>query len=180
MKYIKLFENWQRFNKKEEDSQEDREYRCKLGKLLDWEISDWRDDPEWIEDVIMIEDEWLDPEQAEYYLQRFIYMQDEEIDVDSQMMDGQVLNSWWMDGEYFTFITHDWPFTESDNLTHEEQAAINRLFIELEKDPILPEISTPDIIDFVIDSVRKSRISPDELTSIGFKNWFGLQRGRAN
>lgn len=181
MKYIKLFESWQWFNKKDDDKWEDREYRCTLAKLLDWEIPDWRIDPEWIEDVVMVDEEWVDPEQAEYYLERFIFMQGEEIDVDSQMIDGQVLNSWWMDGEYFTFITQDWPFTEfSETLNPEENKAFNRISSELEGDTESSEISTADVIDFVEWSVRQKRIDPRELTVTGFKNWLDLQRGWAN
>ena len=179
MKHIKLFESWQRFNKENTDDS-DREYTCTLDKLLSWEIPDWQQDWEWLEDVVMLGDDWMTEEEAEYYLERFIQVKDEEISIDSQIIDGQVLNSWWMDGEYFTFITHDWPFTDNGNLTPEEETALHKLFAQLEGHAILQSANTADIIDYVLHAVRKEKIDPAKLTTIGFKNWFGLQRGGIN
>jgi alpha-galactosidase/6-phospho-beta-glucosidase family protein len=184
MKYIKLWESWQRFNK----NTEDRKYRCTLEELFDWYLSkDWQtspeniEEPEWIEDYVSVNDDAIDSEESKYYIERFIFMKDEEIEVSSQMIDGIVFNSWWMDGERFTLIANDWPFVDShDHLTPEEDEAYARISSELKGDVGSSEISTGDFIDFVRTSVRQKRIDPRDLTSTGFRNWLDLQRGGAN
>lgn len=180
MKYIKLFESWQGFNKSREEDAE-REYTCSLDKLLTWAVGeDWNSDWEWMPDILMVDDDFPSEEECIGYLELLKRNRELEINVYSQMIDGQVDSSWVIGDTGFSLITFEWPFEDADSLDDLEEAVVQKLVDEIGEEG-LKRIGA-NIVD-LIDFVGWSSDRGEDLTGlspIGFKNWFELQRGRAN
>ena len=180
MKYIKLWETWQWLGKQEQE-EGDREYNCTVGELLDWAIGpDWREDSDLLFGELMVDNEWVDSASAIGYHRMLNRASDRKVLVESQEIDGQVDNSWSLDGVYFSLITWDWPFSnEGTSLTPDEEVAYLRLDRELEPEMESSGINRADIIDFVMEMTRRGQ-SAQELSVTGFKNWFRLKFAGSN
>jgi len=180
MKHIKLYETWQWLN--QEPDKDDREYSCTVGDLLDWAIGpDWLEDQDWMVDSLLIGDEPVDESDAIGYHELFKRASDQQIEVDSQQLGGQIDNSWQLGDLYFSLITDDWPFTDdSDNLTQAEEAIVVQIHQALKTDPIMQLASIVDIIDFVQLQTRGQGLDPKNLSATSFKNWYSLQRIGSN
>lgn len=180
MKYIKLFESWQGFNKSREEETE-KDYQVSLDKLLTWAVGpEWNSDWEWMPDILMVDDEFLDEGECIGYLELLKRNRELEISVYSQMIDGQVDSSWVIDDTRFSLITFEWPFEDADSLDDLEKAVVQKLVDEIGEDGFI-EIGANivDLIDFVSWSHGRGEDLAG-ITSTGFKNWFGLQRGGIN
>jgi len=180
MKYIKLFEHWQGFNK-EEDSEDEREYKVTVDKLLNWAVGPhWSEDQEWMLDILMVDDEFPSEGECIGYLELLKRNRELEIDVYSQEMDGQVGSSWVIDDIVFDLITWEWPFEDTDTLGDLEEAMVNKLVDEIGEGGLM-EIGANlvDLIDFVAWSHGRGE-DLTSLTATGFRNWFRLQRGGVN
>ena len=179
MKYIILFETWQWLNR-DEDSDEERDYRATVGELLSWVSGpDWADGPENLIDFLMVDGDWPDSDELIGYHEMLKKRADTEIEIYSQEMDGQVCSDWGLDGVDFSLISNDWPFSLSDELTDEEKKVYSRLVAELDPELIGLGANLADIIDFIVEMRHKGE-SHLKLSSTGFKNWFSLQRSGAN
>ena len=180
MKYIKLFESWQGFSKNREEETE-KDYQVSLDKLLTWAVGpEWSSDWEWMPDILMVDDEFLDEVECIGYLELLRKNRELEISVYSQMIDGQVDSSWIIDDIGFSLITFEWPFEDADSLDDLEKAVVQKLVDEIGENG-LERIGANlvDLIDFVAwSSDRGEDLAGITLT--GFKNWFGLQRGGIN
>jgi hypothetical protein len=180
MKYIKLYEHWQGFNKEEKDADE-KEYTVTIDKLLTWaEGPHWREDWEWMSDILMIDEEF--PEEEEYigYLELLKKNRDLEVLVYSQNLDGQITSDWSVEGVEFSLITWEWPFEEEDLLDELEQETVLRLAEELGDSRLeLIGANRADLIDFVSWAAERGE-DLKLLSPTGFENWFELQRGGAN
>ena len=180
MKYIKLFESWQGFSKNREEETE-KDYQVSLDKLLTWAVGpEWSSDWEWMPDILMVDDEFLDEVECIGYLELLRKNRELEISVYSQMIDGQVDSSWVIDDIGFSLITFEWPFEDADSLDDLEKAVVQKLVDEIGADG-LERIGANlvDLIDFVAWSSDRGE-DLTGITSTGFKNWFGLQRGGIN
>jgi hypothetical protein len=106
---------------------------------------------------------------------------DQEIEVYSQQVEGQVDNSWTLDGVSFTLISWDWPFTSDlGDLTDIEKRVVDQLVKELTGDRVMDLANLVDIIEYVQLVIREKGEDPDKVNSTGFKNWYLLQRSGAN
>ena len=180
MKHIKIFEHWQDLGKSREEAEE-KEYRVTVDELLSWAAGpDWSEDPEWMPDLLMVDDEF--PEEGELigYLELLKRNRDLEVDVYSQNMSGQIVSSWLIGDTVFDLITWEWPFEDADSLGDLEQAIVRKLAEEIGEEGLRRMgANAVDLIDFVDwSSSRGDELT--ELSPIGFRNWFGLQRGGAN
>lgn len=147
-----------------------------------WTIGpDWLEDYDWIIEVLLIDDEPVDELDAIGYHEMIKRASNQEINVDSQQIGGQIDNSWQLNDVYFSLITNDWPFTdESGDLTQEETSIVHRIHQELENDPIMQLANVVDIIDFVQREIREQGIDLKNISSASFKNWYQLQRIGSN
>jgi hypothetical protein len=180
-RYIKLFEQWQWLNREDSDSNE-RDYRTTIDQLLTWAIGpDWKEDPSLIADSIQVDDEFLEEDELIGYHETLKRNSDTQIDLYSQLIDGQVDNSWTINDIYFTLITWDWPFeTDEEDVTDEEREIINTVSNQLSGDPIMQIANIADIIDWAQSQIRQHHTDPSSLTPTGFKNWFNIQRSSSN
>jgi hypothetical protein len=179
MKHIKLFETWQGFSKSEDE--EEKDYRVSLDKLLTWAVDqDWSSDWSWMPNILMVNDEFPDEGECIGYLELLKKNREVEIEVYSQMIDGQVDSSWVIDDTVFDLITWEWPFEDADSLDDLENATVRKLVDEIGEGGLI-EIGANivDLIDFVDWSGDRGE-DLTTLTPIGFRNWFRLQRGGAN
>jgi hypothetical protein len=178
MKYIKLFESWQGFSKSEE---KEKSYTCSLDKLLTWAVDgDWSSDWEWMPNILMVDDEFPDEGECIGYLELLKKNREVEIEVYSQVIDGQVDSSWEIDDTLFDLITFDWPFEDADSLDDLEKATVQKLVDEIgEKGLIEIGANIVDLIDFVDWSSDRGEDLAG-ITPTGFKNWFRLQVGGIN
>lgn len=183
MKHIKLWEQWQSLNMPNHDSDEgsdDREYKSTLDKFLTWAIgSEWRNSWDWMEDSMMINDEYIERNDCIGYLELFKKNSDLEIEIDSQNLGGQVMNEWVIDDVVFTLVTAGWPFSEDDDVTDEEYDTYIRLMRDLGDKLEKMGSNQIDLIDFIKLSAKEGD-DLDQLTAIGFGNWLNLQRSGAN
>lgn len=181
MKHIKLFEHWQWLNREEEGSTE-RDYQTTVDSLLTWAAGpDWREDWSWMEESLLVDDKWLEEDEAIGYHELLKKNGDSEIEVYSQETDGQVESSWSIGGVGFNLISWDWPFSDGDgDLTEVEMEVVDRLVRELAGDPVMRSANVVDIIDFVQLAIREKGEEPAVVSSIGFKNWYRIQRSNAN
>lgn len=76
------------------------------------------------------------------------------------------------------------PFSDDEDddgdLTEVEMEVVDRLVRELAGDPVMRSANVVDIIDFVQLAVREKGEEPAAVSSIGFKNWYRIQRSSAN
>lgn len=179
MKHIKLWETWQWLNQ-DEASDEEREYRATVEELLSWAAGpDWAEDPDYLIDFLMVDDEWPDSSELIGYHEMLKKKADRELEIYSQEMGGQIYSDWGLDGVDFSLISFDWPLSLGDELTDEEKKVYSRLVAELDPELIELGASRADIIDFIVEMSRKEE-SLLKLSSTGFKNWFSLHRSGAN
>jgi hypothetical protein len=178
-KYIKLFEAWQWLNREEEPDEGEREYSTTVGDLLTWAVGpDWAEDWDWMLDVMMVDWDWINVDEAIGYHSQLKSSAGVEVTAFSEDSDGSIETYWEMDGVNWVLITQDWPFSEDGDLTREEESAVLRILREL--GPGAGGATTPDVIDWVQSQVRGAGLSADDLSAAGFKNWFGLGRAGLN
>jgi len=173
MKYIKLWETWQWLNR-EEDSDEERDYRATVGELLDWAAGPgWREDPEHLIDSLMVDDEWPDEHELIGYHEQLKQNSGVEVSVYSQQADGQILSDWRLGDTEFVLVSFDWPFNSDEGLDVEQLAEYDRLARGLE--PWFEKLGAnrADIIDFIVDRTGRGE---SDLSVTGFMNWFALKR----
>jgi hypothetical protein len=180
MKYIELFESWQGFNKNKE-SEKEREYRVTVDEILTWAAGpDWSDDWSWMPDILMVDDEFPEDENCIGYLELLKKNSDLEVDVYSQELGGQTSSTWVIEDTVFDLISWDWPFEEEEDLEELETSVVRKLQDEIGEEGLRRIGATVvDVIDFVDWSSERGE-DLTGLTSTGFKNWLGLQRGGAN
>ena len=179
MKHIKVFETWQWLNR-DRDSNEERDYRAKVGELLSWAAGpDWAEDPDLLIDLLMVDDEWPDMDELIGYHEMLKRRADSELEIYSQEVHGQISSDWELDGVDFSLISFDWPFSSADVLTDEEMEAYDRLVTKLDPELIGLGANRADIIDFIV-KMRNGGESALRLSPTGFRNWFSLQRLGAN
>ena len=179
-RYVQLFEIWQWLGGEEEETNE-REYSTTVGELLDWLIGpDWREDWAWLPDTLMVDWEWPDDGESIGYHQRLKMSAEDGIEVSATDDGGEIELSWSLDGVDYLCTSPGWPFSdESDeSMTDEEGAIAVKIFGEIESEGL--GATLPDVIDWVQRSVRVMGQEPAELTSAGFRNWFGIQRLGSN
>jgi hypothetical protein len=129
----------------------------------------------------MVDDEPLEEGEAIGYHELLKRGRDQEIEVYSQQVEGQVDSSWTLDGVSFTLISWDWPFTSDlGDLTDIEKRVVDRLVKELTGDRVMDLANLVDIIEYVQLVIREKGEDPDKVNSTGFKNWYLLQRSGAN
>ena len=181
-KYIKLFEQWQWLNREDGEDSDERDFRTTVDSLLTWAAGPgWREDWSWMQDLLQVDDEWLEEDELVGYHELLKKSSSAEIEVYSQEVDGQIDSSWSVDGVDFNLISWDWPFSEGEeDLTSIESEAVARIERELKGDPIGREANVVDIIDWVQAEIRDRETGADELTGTGFKNWFLLRRTGSN
>ena len=175
MKYIKLWEIWQWLDQ-EDGSEDERNYRVTIGELLDWAADpEWREDPDSLMDLLMIDGDWPDKQELIGYHEQLKQNSGVEVSVYSQQVDGQIFSEWLLDEIRFGLVSFDWPFDEEDDLGEEAAVEVRRILAGLSGDRVLDSATVVDVVDFVHGEIKRGR-SATELTPLGFKNWFALKR----